>query len=104
MPSRWHFYVIAATVLGAVSPAVASLTSVVDLNNPTLFDWWFLMLPLTFDMHISPAAAYRVPLWIAIYTLQYLALFVALAASAPLVRFLRDFVARPRHRSGLVRR
>lgn len=41
MRSRWLFYVIAALVLGGISPAVASLTSVVDLNNPSLFDWWF---------------------------------------------------------------
>jgi hypothetical protein len=104
MRSRWLFYVIAAIVLGAVSPAVASLTSVVDLNNPSLFDWWFLMLPLTFDMHVSPGAEYRVPLWIAIYTLQYLTLFAAMAASVPPARFLRDFIGRPRHRGGLVRR
>lgn len=62
------------------------------------------LLPLTFDMYVSPAAEYRIPLWIAIYTIQYLALFAAMAASGPVVRFLRDFIGRPRHRGGLVRR
>lgn len=104
MRSRWLFYMIVAIVLGAVSPAVASLTSVVDLSNPSLFDWWFLIGPLTFATYVSPVAEYRVPLWNAIYTLQYLALFAAMAAFVPLARFLRDFVGRPRHRGGLVRR
>jgi hypothetical protein len=97
-------YVIAAAVLAAVSPAIASLRTVVDLSDPSLFDWWFLVLPLTIDMVVSTDPAYRIPLWIAVYAVQYLALFAVTANVAPLVRVARDFIGPPRHRGGLLRR
>jgi len=104
MRSRWLIYVTAVAVLAAVSPAVASLHSVVDLSDPSLFDWWFLMLPLTIDMHVSPDPGYRVPLWIAVYALQYLALLAVATHAVRLARIARDFISPPRHRGGLLRR
>lgn len=104
MRSRWPLYVTAAAVLAAVSPAIASLKSVVDLNQPSLFDWWFLVLPLTIDMYVSPEPAFRMPLWIAVYAIQYLAAFAMAASAVPLARVARDFIGQPRHRGGLLRR
>ena len=104
MRSRWLFYVTAVAVLAAVSPAIASLRTVVDLSDPSLFDWWFLVLPLSIDMVVSPNPSYRMPLWIAVYAVQYLVLFAVAANSVSLARIARDFIGPPRHRGGLLRR
>ena len=104
MRSRWPLYLTAAVVLAAVSPAVASLKSVVDLGHPSLFDWWFLVLPLMIDVYVSPDPAYRIPLWITVYAIQYLAVFAIATSAAPLARVVRDFIGQPRHRGGLLRR
>lgn len=104
MCSRWPLYVTAAAVLAAVSPTIASLRSSVKLSDPSLFEWWFLMLPLTIDMYVLPDPAYRVPLWVVVYAVQYLAVFAIAASAVPLARVVRDFIGQPRHRGGLLRR
>jgi len=87
-----------------VSPHVAGQINVVDLNDPGLIAWWFVLSPLRFDLLLAPDPAYRYALWTGVFTVQYAALFATVLGAAQFIRFARDFAGRPRHHGGLVRR
>lgn len=79
MRKRWLVYVIAAACLAALSPLIAASFNVVDLEEPGLLDWWFVLVPIQVDVALQLDSAYRIWVWMAVYFVQYLVVMAALA-------------------------
>jgi hypothetical protein len=89
--SRWLLYIVVAITLGLVSPTIARL---LDFSDPAarqgLLYWWFVGGPAFVDALLAPAAASQELLWAAVFTLQYLCVFVF---SATLVLLIQRWTA-----------
>lgn len=90
----------AAVVLGVASWYVVDPSP--DMSSFT--SAWFFWLPGWVHYWLWPETALGLmAMTMAVYTVQYLALFALLAALAPIARLVRDFMWPHKHRGGLVR-
>jgi len=88
---------IAAVLFGIASPFFAGVFA----NSP--LDPWFHLLPALVDQWLWPEGdVLMLALAMLVFTVQYLVLFAVAAATPPLILLAVDFLAGPRHHSGLV--
>lgn len=88
---------IAAVFFGIASPFLAGIFADGPLHP------WFFVLPTAVDLLLWPEGeSLMLALAMLVFTLQYLALFAVAVATPPLIRLAQDFLAPPRHRSGLI--
>jgi hypothetical protein len=98
MKNRAILLCIAAVILGIGSPFAAGAFA----NSP--LHAWFYLLPTAVDQWLWPEGDLQmVALAMAVFTIQYLALFAVATAAPPLIRIALDFLSPPRHRRGLMR-
>jgi len=84
-------------IFGIASPFFAGVFA----SSP--LDAWFHLLPTAVDQWLRPEGeALMLALAMLVFTAQNLALFAFAAATPPLIGLALDFLAAPRHRSGLM--
>src|SRR6185369_1370078 len=87
---------IAAMIFGIASPFLAGVFA----SSP--LDPWFHLLPTVVDQWLWPEGdVLMLAVSMMVFTVQYLVLFAVAAATPPLILLALDFLAGPRHRSGL---
>lgn len=101
MRYRLMLLLAATALLGVASFFIASPVN----GSDSVLHAWFYFLPGIVSYWVSPETDTAfVALAIAVWAVQYLALFSLLAWSPVLVKFAVDFVGPPKHRRILTRR
>jgi len=98
-------FAAASAFLGTFSPALVSVGG--DFSDPTsrhgLFYAWFYWLPVHVDQLLMPdSGALTIGLGMAVYMLQYAALFTVMKIVAKSGQVLVDFLRPHKHRAGLI--
>ena len=94
------FAAVVAVILGIASPYM-----IVPTPDMSRFLYaWFYWLPGLADYWLWPESDTTfIALNMAVFTVQYLAVFALTWATVPLARTLRDFMRPHKHRGGLLR-
>lgn len=91
----------AAVAMGVASPFLVSFGPPDAATSDGLFHAWFYVLPTVVDQWLWPEEPILMQLLaMTVLTVQYLALFAAVAGSLRLARVLNDFILPHKHRRG----
>jgi hypothetical protein len=89
----------AAIALGVASPFLINLGPAGAATSDGLFHVWFYAMPTMVDLWLWPEGPIlMLLLTMAVFTVQYLALFAAIAGLLQLAKVAQDFISPYKHR------
>lgn len=90
---------VAAIALGVASPFLVNLGPAGAATSDGLFHAWFYALPTMVDLWLWPEDPIRMLLLaMMVFTVQYLALFAAVAGLLQFAKVTQDFISPYKHR------